>query len=280
MSMLPYRSFTPSPKSSVLTKEYARLSEAWSGAARWLESDKLTVGRLRLEFPPTNCDAPSWRAMFGDAEGLSLAKGFARLLAKNLSMAGRTIYFKTSVTYDIDGTKLLALFRDLIDLFPVVDRRNITFSTYPVALPQGTICHLRGVYDRDRIFDAATATQPWVDCEKGVVHNASLLPPEEAKPHKIEPKVGTAPVQTTQPPSSPAYGARPKIVPTWMPAPKKDGTKSLFVGIIVTMGLIVIAAVMCGIYLWQQSEPQFQQNGQVANSSEGTNGNGAPSKAR
>ncbi len=245
---------------SVLAKEHARLSEAWSGEARWLEADKLTVGRLRLEFPSTNCDAPSWRAMFGDAEGLFLAKGFARLLAKNLSMAGRTIYFKTSTAYDIDGTKLLALFRDLIDLFPVIDRRNITFSTYPVALPQGTICHLRGVYNRDRIFDAATATQPWVDCEKGVVHNAALLPPEEVKQRKIESKVVPASVREKSQPSLPAYGAKQQVTPAWMPPPKKDETKVLLIGIIAIVVLLVAAAAICGIYWWRENERKIREN--------------------
>lgn len=246
---------------SVLAKEHTRLSEAWSGEARWLEADKLTVGRLRLEFPSTNCDAPSWRAMFGDAEGLFLAKGFARLLAKNLSMAGRTIYFKTSTAYDIDGTKLLALFRDLIDLFPVIDRRNITFSTYPVALPQGTICHLRGVYDRDRIFDAATATQPWVDCEKGVVYNASLLPQEEVIQRKSKPKIVSTSVRETAPqPSLPAYGTRQQAAPAWMPPQKKDGTKSLFIGIIAIVVILITTTVTCGIYLWRENERKIRES--------------------
>ena len=244
---------------SVLTKEHSRLSETWSGEARWLEADRLTPGRMRLEIPPENCDAPNWRAMFGNAEGLSLAKGFARLLAKNLSMTGRTIYFKTSTAHDADGTALLALFADLIDLLPPVDRRNVTFSTYPVALPQGTICHLRGVYDSDRIFDAATATQPWVDCEKGVVHNASLLPPEEVRQRRVESKVGPAPVQTTQRPSSPAYGARPQTVPTWMPPSKKDGTTSLLIGIITIMVLLVAVAAACGICLWRENEHKIRE---------------------
>ena len=236
---------------SVLKKESARLSEAWSGEVRWLESDKLTVGRLRLEFPPTNCDAPSWRAMFGNAEGLNLARGFARLLAKNLSTTGRTIYFKTSTAFDGDGTKLLALFADLIDLLPVVDRRSVTFSTYPVALPQGTLCHLRGVYDRDRVFDASATTQPWVDCEKGVVHNASLLPLEEVKQRKLEPRGNEAPVRTPQQPTT--YGARQQTVPAWMPPQKKDGTKSLVIGIIAITTILVVTAIACGIFLLRKT---------------------------
>lgn len=239
---------------SVLKKECARLSEAWSGEARWLEADKLTAGRLRLESLQTNCDAPSWRAMFGNVEGLNLARGFARLLAKNLSTTGRTIYFKTSTAYDVDGTRLLALFSDLIDLLPVVDRRNVTFSTYPVALPQGTLCHLRGVYDRDRIFDASTTTQPWVDCEKGVVHSASLLPQEEVRLRKSEPKVMAAPVQTTQQPSLPAYGTRPQTVPAWMPLQKNDGTKSLVIGIIAITTILLVTAITCGIFLLRKTK--------------------------
>lgn len=245
---------------SVLRRNMSRLSESWVGEARWLEADKLTVGRLRLEIPPTNCDAPSWRGMFGNAEGLKFAKGFARLLAKNLATTGRTIYFKTSTAHDVDGTKLLALFADLIDLLPAEDRRCVTFSTYPAALPQGTVCHLRGVYDRDRVFDASATAQPWVDCEKGVVCNTSLLPPEEViQVRRTEPKVMAPPARMVQRPL-PEYGGKQQAATAWKLSQKKDGTKSLLVGIMATVTILLLAAAAFGVYLWRDAQRKRQEN--------------------
>ena len=244
---------------SVLQKEYNRFVAPWSGVARWLESDKLTPGRLRLEMPSKHADAPAWRAMFGEGNGLNLAKGFARQLAKNMSSGGRMIYFKTSTAHDVDGTKILALFTDLIDLLPFTDRQKVTFSTYPVALPQGTVCHLRGVYDRDRIFDAAAATQPWVDCEKGFVHNASLLPAEEVNRVKAEMK------QTTlAKPLSPRqdYGVEitPRQEPIWIP-PKKDETKNLFIGILIAALVLVAGAIGVGTWLYFEQARKMRESG-------------------
>ena len=239
----------------VLQKEMNRFATSWSGEARWLDPDKLTLGRLRLEMPPKHADAPAWRAMFGESNGLNLAKGFARQLAKSMSSGGRTIYFKTSTMHDVDGTKLLALFADLVDLLPIADRQKVTFSTYPVALPQGTTCHLRGVYDRDRIFDAATATQPWVDCEKGIVHNASLLPPEENKQTASAEKATDTSLVSNQVRRS-SGGVTVVRSPTYNQLlRKKDGSKSLFIGIIVFTVIVVLMAVAFGFYLLCENEP-------------------------
>ncbi|MBR4653307.1 MAG: hypothetical protein IKO72_08095 [Kiritimatiellae bacterium] len=194
-----------------LKKEFQRFVEPWTGEARWLEADRLTLGRLRLKMPAVTSDAPAWRAMFGGDEGVRLAKGFARLLAKNMSVTGKTIYFKTSAKYDVDGTRLLALFADLIALLPVELRGKATFSTYPAALPQGTVCHLRGVYDRDRIFDAAAVTQPWVDCENGTVNNTSLLPLEEASRRVVDAVAESA--LKAQPVTRPQVASWPQDVP-------------------------------------------------------------------
>ena len=242
---------------SVLRKEFSRFVAPWSGEARWLDVDKLTPGRLRLDMPSAKCDAPTWRAMFGDGEGLKLAKGFARQLSKNMSSGGRTIYFKTSTVWDLDGTKLLALFADLIDMLPVPDRQKVSFSTYPVALPQGTVCHLRGVFDRDRIFDAAASTQAWIDCEKGTVHNASLLPPEDVKPVSVAKKVAPVfvPTAATNRPMEMSRSA-----PSLMP-PRKDGTKALFIGIVITVATMVLVAVGAGVYLWNETQRKMRESG-------------------
>ena len=65
---------------------------------------------------------------------------------------------------------------DVINLMPVEMRARVTFSTYPVSLPGGTGCNLRGIYDRDRFFDASSATQAWIDCENARVVHEELLP--------------------------------------------------------------------------------------------------------
>ncbi len=242
---------------AVLQKEHGRFTMSWSGEARWLEADKTTAGRLRLEMPRTGGYAPAWRAMFGEENGIDIARGFARQLATNMSGAGRTIYFKTSTAFDADGTKLLALFADLIDLLPVAERGKVAFSTYPVALPQGTTCHLRGVYDRDRIFDAAAATQAWVDCEKGIVHNATMLPAEGMETPKAaaalvskasSPTLARTPVQRAQP----SFNER--VVPrrSDLILPQKDGTKTLFVGTIVASFIVVVA--LAGAVFWYCKE--------------------------
>ncbi len=243
----------------VLRKEFAQLTAPWSGEARWLEDDKLTAGRLRREIPAVREDAPTWCAMFGGEEGLRLAEGFARQLAKNVTGGGNAIYFKTSAARDADGTKLLALFAELVNLLPVANRQRVTFSTFPSALPQGTVCHLRGVYDSDRAFEAASASQPWVDCERGIVHNAAMLPPEERRRTvDVERETIVAvPARTIPPGRSAGTAKRPAVVLS----NKNDGTKSLFIGIIIVVILLVSGAVGLvsgavgtGIYMWRESE--------------------------
>ena len=240
----------------VLKKKSNCFVEPWTGEARWLEPDRLTLGRLRLEMPVVTSDAPAWRATFGGGEGVRLAKGFARLLAKNMAGIGKTIYFKTTVKHDVDGTRLLALFADLIALLPVELRGKATFSTYPAALPQGTVCHLRGVYDHDRIFDAAAVTQPWVDCENGTVHNASLLPPEEVQSktaEKIETNKVITPGSIKRQATMPTIRNRPQT--EWMP-PQKDGTKTLFIGIIAAVILLLLVAAGFGVWCWMKYGPK------------------------
>ena len=231
---------------SILQAEYNRFVEPWSGEARWLDVDKLTPDRLRLDIPTASNYAPAWRAMFGEATGLDIAKGFARLLTKNISSGGRTIYFKTSARHNADGTKLLALFADLIDLLPATERQKVAFATYPVSLPQGVICHLRGVYDRDRIFDAAAVTQPWVDCENGVVHNASLLPPEETRKAITSVKSIPSP-EIRSPLPSRAVETKSHSLQN-LTHPGNDGTKTLFRWIVAVALLMVISLI--GWALW------------------------------
>ncbi len=257
--VFPKGEMPPIGGASVLQKEMNRFTAPWSGEARWLEPDKRSLGRLRLEMSPKHADAPAWRAMFGESNGLNLAKGFARQLAKNMSSGGRTIYFKTSTMHDVDGTKLLALFADLVDLLPIADRQKVTFSTYPVALPQGTVCHLRGVYDRDRLFDAAAATQSWVDCEKGVVHNASLLPAEEVGRAKAEKRQATS-VKALSPRQEYGVEMTSHKEPIWIPQ-KKDEAKKLFIGILIAALVLAAGAIGVGTWLYLENARKMRESG-------------------
>ena len=162
----------------VLASEEARLSERWSGDPRFLKEDKTTVGRLRMADPVVGREPLNWIKMFGP-QGREYARRFAVLLASNISGAGKSIYFKTSAAQDSDGTQLFGLFSDLINLLPATMAPLATFSTFSSCVPSGVTCHLRGVFDRDRAFEVASALQPWVDCETCEVKHAELLPEEK-----------------------------------------------------------------------------------------------------
>lgn len=243
----------------VLVLERARLSEPWQGEARWLDEDLETEARLRREQIGGTADAPAWRRMFGDADGLDFARKFARLLAKNVRQGGKTISFKTSAARDADGMELLALFADLIDLLPFNLRSDVAFSTYSASWPNGSVCHLRGVYDRDRAFDMAAATQPWVDCENRTVHNAAALPTEDATPAKevaaphteggsrteVRPRTMQTATRSVQRP-------RTEQATRYLPE-RKDGTKTLFIGLIAICSLITVAIIGAGAWFWRDS---------------------------
>lgn len=246
----------------ILKIEKARFIEPWTGDARWLELDKVTPGRLRLSPPVVNGKTPAWRMLLGDKEGFSIAKGFARLLSKNMKNGGRTIYFKTSAKHDVDGLNLLGLFTDLIELLPVDERRDVTFSTYPLSLPQGTVCHLRGIYDRDRVFDAAASTQPWIDCENGIVYNAALLPKEEVFSLSKQQNnlhstggVGERNVTTTIQRGMNGRVNRPQ--PQWAQLGKKDlGNKLTWILGTVVAGVLIVSVGVGGLLVHNETKRQ------------------------
>lgn len=158
----------------ILAAAAERLSGEWEGDPRYLAADKAMAGRLMMADPPANIMPSNWVSMFG-SRGEEFARGFASLLGNNIRGASKGIYFKAATT-DMDGTRLLGLFSDLIDMLPVELRPYVTFSTFAPCVPSGTICHLRGIYDKDRTFEATSALQPWVDCESCEVKNPELLP--------------------------------------------------------------------------------------------------------
>lgn len=171
----------------ILTKERIWFSQPWQGDPHYLDEDKSTCGHLRILNPLQISSAPAWDALFGKG-GSRYAQQIAWQVEKNLSAGGKAVYFKTSTAWDVSGEKLLGLFVDVINLLPVESRARVTFSTYPVSLPGGIGCNLRGVYDRDKFFDASTATQAWVDCENAKVVHAEMLPTSDTI-RKIEPNV-------------------------------------------------------------------------------------------
>jgi len=155
------------------------LSEKWSGEPRMLPADKALAAKFFALERSRDATPANWVALFGD-NGISLAKRVAMLVARNAMGGGKSVYFKTSTSWDADGTKLLALFSDIINLLPDEAAPLVTFSTFAACVPSGVTCHLRGVYDKDKAFELASATQPWVDCEHGRVMHEELLPSESA----------------------------------------------------------------------------------------------------
>ena len=160
---------------SVLSAAAQMLSEPWSGDPKYLADNKALAEQLRFLDRPKTPSPSNWIALFG-ANGDDLAQRFAALVAKNVSAGGRSVYFKLSAAADASGTRVLGLYADLIDLLPDDVASCVTFSTFSPCVPSGVTCHLRGVFDSDRAFEVASATQPWVDCEHGRVVHAELLP--------------------------------------------------------------------------------------------------------
>ena len=241
---------------AVLVKKARRLQEPWSGEARWLDEDTESERLFRNEPVAATKDAPSWRKKFGDYEGLNYARGFARLLAKNVNGGGKPIYFKTSAAYDVSGGELLSLFADLINLLPTSVRTSVAFSTYSATLPQGAVCHLRGVYDRDRAFDMAKVTQPWVDCEASTVHNASMLPEEEIEPEKPMLKSSGGKVVSAEYRQRKAQckGINLHLL-------ERDKERNPFIIVILIAIAIVIVGLAIGIYMCQENERKKEESG-------------------
>lgn len=151
--------------------------EGWRGEPRYVTEDKALANRLRQIDRPRGADPSHWRALLGP-QGAEYARRFATLLRQNLR-TGKSLFFKAAKV-DVDGMRLLGLFDDLINLLPDDLAAQVTFSTFAACVPNGCVCHLRGIYDTDRAFEVASTLQPWVDCERGIVQNVELLPHENS----------------------------------------------------------------------------------------------------
>lgn len=171
----------------ILAHDKHWFSQSWQGEPRYLDEDKSICGHLQMLGPVETSRAPAWEALFGGG-GLRYAQQVAWQVEKNLASGGKTIYFKASTTWDVSGEKLLGLFADVINLLPLEIRPRVTFSTYAASLPGGTRCCLRGIYDRDKFFDAAAVMQTWIDCENAKVVHAEMLPTSDPV-RKVESKV-------------------------------------------------------------------------------------------
>jgi flagellar biosynthesis GTPase FlhF len=257
----------------VLQKEKAWFSQEWQGDPRYLDEDRNTCGHLRMLNPVQASSAPAWDALFG-ANGSRLAQQFAWQLEKNVSSGGKAIYFKTSASFDVSGECMLGLFADLINLLPPNIRAKVTFSTYPVSLPSGTICHLRGIYDRDKFFDATAATQAWVDCENAKIVHPEMLPTQASvKPQTpvLEKGKDAVTISQVRQHNEPKFSA-PKVLGLGsgsnsyqdLFAPKKQGPDVLVISIIV--GIVIILLVGAGMFFWmmQSNKKQMEDSGAAA----------------
>lgn len=234
--------------------------EPWSGEARWLDVGSYIAKAPQSIRPADDASAPSWRKMFGEERGLRLARQFSNLLASNISSGGKPICFKTSTDYDAAGTALLNLFADLIDMLPVGTRKSVAFATYPDAFPNGTICHLRGVYDSDRVFETAAATTAWIDCTTKTVHNEMNLPQPAAQRPTADAVRNPAP-PTTLAAAPKRRGNAAEIAPSpksvrrsspYLPPPE-TGTGRLLTGILATVATLAVAAVVA-VMLWIRAD--------------------------
>lgn len=242
----------------VLQKGKAWFSQEWQGDPRYLDEDRNTCGHLRMLNPVQASSAPAWDALFG-ANGSRLAQQFAWQLEKNVSSGGKAIYFKTSASFDVSGERMLGLFADLINLLPPAIRAKVTFSTYPVSLPSGTICHLRGIYDRDKFFDATAAIQAWVDCENAKIVHPEMLPTQaSAKPQAHVSKEGKEPAPTSSQvrqhngpkfstPKASGRGPDPNSYLNLI-APKKQSPEIFLISLIVGTVIILLIAVV--VFFW------------------------------
>ena len=257
----------------VLQKEKLWFSQEWQGNPRYLDEDRNTCGHLRMLNPVQASSAPAWDALFG-ANGSRLAQQFAWQLEKNVSSGGKAIYFKTSASFDVSGERLLGLFADLINLLPPDIRANVTFSTYPVSLPGGTSCHLRGIYDRDKFFDTSAATQAWVDCENAKIVHPEMLPTQgSVKPQTpvLEKGKNAATISQVRQHNGPKFstpkvsgrGPDPNSYQNLFP-PKKQGPDILVISLIV--GTVIILLVGAGVFfrMMQSYKKQMEDSGAAA----------------
>ena len=123
---------------AALSLSGGRLLEKGSGEPRMLPADKALSARFFGAVRSKTVSPSSWVSLFGE-NGVALARRFAILVAQNASGFGKSVYFKTSMAWDPDGTKLLGLFADLIDLMPDEIAPLVTFSTFSACVPSGTV---------------------------------------------------------------------------------------------------------------------------------------------
>ena len=258
----------------ILAKESRWFCQPWEGEPRYLDDDKNTCGRLRFLRPSEGASARAWEAVFGD-KGSRYAQQVAWQIEKNLSSGGKPVYFKTSAAWDVSGEKLLQLFAEVINLLPLEMRASVTFSTYPVSLPGGTGCSLRGVYDRDKIFDVSSATQAWVDCENAKIVHSELLP--TSGPAGIvgaTARSGNRPVAAGSPSG---VHSTPKITMQRVPAAsgdpnayrnliasRKQGPDMFVVGIVGACLFVLLAAGIFFFWMMQRNKRQMQDSGAAA----------------
>lgn len=243
----------------ILGAESRRFLAEWSGDPKYLTVDKLTAGRLGLADIPKNTTPTNWTATFGD-DGAKYARRFAALVAKNVSGGNKCVYFKTSTAWDGDGTRLLGLFADLINLLPEGIRPFVTFSTFAACVPNGVACHLRGVYDKDRAFEIASATQPWVDCEHGRIVHEELLTEESeiaaavavAGREVIEGSTGRIPIGA--PHGGNSAGNSGRRIEYRVPNPASASDKGFYVKLIIALILFVIVVVGGGYWVVSQQQ--------------------------
>lgn len=241
------------------------LSEKWSSEPRMLPADKALAAKFFALERSSDATPANWVALFGD-KGISLAKRVAMLVARNAMGGGKSVYFKTSTSWDADGTKLLALFSDVINLLPDEAAPLVTFSTFAACVPNGVSCHLRGIYDKDRAFEVASATQPWVDCEHGCVMHEELLPKEGAAAAAVVDSVqsstsgvGSSVVNSgrasdiglRKDDSAKAAQAVRNRNSRWQR--QDDSDKSLYITIGVLAAIVVCVAIGCVVWIQKSS---------------------------
>ena len=258
----------------VLVKAKDWFSQPWRGEPRYLDEDKNACERLRGLDPTRLPAAPSWESLFG-SEGLRWARQVAWQVEKNLSAGGKTVYFKTSPSWDVSGEKLLGLFADVINLLPVDARSRVTFSTYPVSLPGGTVCHLRGVHDRDRLFAAASETQAWVDCENARIANAEMLPTSDSSRKTVVAGGRAAAQGASVPfrgcPEASRLGVRRPVATGGasrsygsLVAPRQKGPDMFIVTLVAVGAAVLLAAGVLFSWMIWQNRRQMENSGAAA----------------
>ena len=260
----------------ILLKERQWFVQPWQENPRYLDDNKKVSGALRMASPVHVSSASAWEASFG-AKGSLYAQQVAWQLEKNLSTGGKTIYFKTSAAWDVSGERLLGLFADVVNLLPDSLRQQVTFSTYPASLPSGTVCNLRGVHDQDRLFNAVSATQAWIDCENGKIVHPELLPTSGAA-KDVEPNAGRGNSQSDagnavggaeRPRRSTSYPSAATSVSERNPylniiASQKKGPDMFIVGVVVAGLIVLLSAAAFFFWMMQSNRKQMEESGAAA----------------